>query len=92
MAYLTQTEKYQRFLELLKEYRRAAGVTQVVLAQRLGRPQSYVSKYEQGQRRLDVVELLAITEALGVKAEEIIKQLRGWEEATKPGKEVSDKR
>jgi len=45
------------------ETREAAGLTQVQLAARLSRPQSFVSKIESGERRIDVVELLEIVEA-----------------------------
>ena len=47
-------------------------MTQVELADLLGRPQSFVSKYERGERRLDVVEFLEIADALGIKAAHII--------------------
>ncbi len=50
-------------------------MTQIELAQKLSKPQSFVSKYELGERRLDVVEFLEVTEALGVKAEKVLKQL-----------------
>jgi transcriptional regulator with XRE-family HTH domain len=46
--------------------RRQANITQQELAARLGKPQSFVSEYERGQRRVDVVELLVISRALGV--------------------------
>jgi transcriptional regulator with XRE-family HTH domain len=46
--------------------RRRANVTQQELAGRLGKPQSFVSEYERGQRRIDVVELLVIARALDV--------------------------
>ncbi|MGN6369063.1 MAG: helix-turn-helix domain-containing protein [Phycisphaerae bacterium] len=45
--------------------RKGAGITQAELAKRLRLPQSFVSKYERGERRLDVVEFLAIAECLG---------------------------
>lgn len=48
---------YRRFLERLCEARRAAGMTQSDVAARLGKPQSYVSKCESGERRVDVIEL-----------------------------------
>jgi transcriptional regulator with XRE-family HTH domain len=51
----------------LAALRLRAGVTQVVLAKRLGKPQSFVSSYEGGQRRIDLLELLRIVEALGGK-------------------------
>ena len=48
---------YERFLRLLRAAREAAGLTQVQVARKLGRPQSYVSKCESGERRVDVIEL-----------------------------------
>lgn len=53
-----------RLQEMLIEARHAAGLTQVELAARLKRPQSFVSKYETGERRLDVVELIEVVEAM----------------------------
>jgi len=58
-------EAYQIFRELLTGLRRSKGVTQVALARLLGVPQSYVSKYELGERRIDIVETLDICRALG---------------------------
>lgn len=51
---------------MLTELRRDKGVTQEALAESLGMPQSYVSKYELGERRLDLVETLQICRALNV--------------------------
>ena len=48
------------------ELRKAAGLTQAELAQRLNRPQSFVSKYERGERRLDVIEFGEVATALSV--------------------------
>ena len=53
------------FCALMKETRRKAGLTQQELADRLDRPQSFVAKYERGERRIDVVEFLGVTQALG---------------------------
>ena len=52
-----------RLQKLLRQVREEAGLTQVELATRLGKPQSFVSKYESGERRLDLVELQEICEA-----------------------------
>jgi transcriptional regulator with XRE-family HTH domain len=60
---------------LLIEARKTAGLTQVGLAVRLARPQSYVSKYEGGERRIDVVEFLEVAEALGIDPGEFLKRL-----------------
>jgi len=49
---------------MLKELRREKGVTQEALAELLGMPQSYVSKYELGERRLDLIETFEICRAL----------------------------
>ena len=58
------------FRELLKETRIAKNLTQMDMAARLGLPQSYVSKYETGERRLDFVETALVCEALGISIEE----------------------
>ena len=50
---------------LLKELRSAKGLTQTEVAHQLGKPQSYVSKYEAGERQLDVIELISVCRALG---------------------------
>jgi transcriptional regulator with XRE-family HTH domain len=57
--------------ECLAAVRSRAGVTQRELASRLGKPQSFVSSYESGQRRIDVLELVAIVEALGADPREV---------------------
>jgi transcriptional regulator with XRE-family HTH domain len=51
------TDKYQRLIRRLQQARRDAGLTQAEVAEAVGRPQSFVSKCESGERRLDVVEL-----------------------------------
>lgn len=53
---------YQRFLARLREARRQAGLTQEEAARRLGKHQSFLSKCESGERRVDFVELLALAE------------------------------
>ncbi len=60
------TQQYRLLCELMMEARDGAGLTQTELAEKLDRPQSYVSKYENGERRLDVVEFLEVMRALGV--------------------------
>ena len=61
--------------DVLTRVRERAGVKQADLAARLGMPASYLSKIESGTRRLDVVELIQIAEAIGVNAEEIVRQV-----------------
>lgn len=67
---------YGRLREWLTEARQARGVTQTELAARLGRQQSFVSKYERGERRLDFVEFLEIADALQADACDLVTQLR----------------
>ena len=55
-----QDSAYQVFVDCLRSARREARITQVELASRLGTDQSYVSKYERAERRLDVIELRAL--------------------------------
>jgi transcriptional regulator with XRE-family HTH domain len=59
------SEPYSVFAALLVGARKVAGMRQIELAQKLNKPQSFVSKFECGERRLDVIEFLTITDALG---------------------------
>jgi transcriptional regulator with XRE-family HTH domain len=61
-----RNESYRKFRELLIEARQNANLTQAELSSRLKRPQSFVSKYERGERRLDVIEFGEVTQAIGV--------------------------
>ncbi len=61
------------FRELLRAYRERAGLTQSEVAAELGVPQSYVSKYETGERRLDFTETAAVCGVLGVSIVEFAK-------------------
>ncbi len=60
----THTRQYRVFLDWLIEARKDSGLTQQQVADKLGRPQSFVAKYENGERRLDVVEFLEIANLL----------------------------
>jgi transcriptional regulator with XRE-family HTH domain len=62
-------------IALLVAAREKAGLTQQQLADRLDRHQSFVAKYEGGERRVDVVEFLQITQALEVDAPRLIREL-----------------
>jgi transcriptional regulator with XRE-family HTH domain len=59
------TDKHDQFRLMLIEARKKAGLTQVQLAERLSRPQSFVSKVERGERRLDVIEFFDVAERVG---------------------------
>lgn len=69
------TADYQVLLELLVETRKAAGVRQVDLAETLGTTQSFVSKVETGDLRLDVVQLRTVCLALGVTLSAFVAEL-----------------
>ena len=69
--------RYQFLLTLLLEARNAVGMTQKELAAQLGRPQSFVSKTENGERRLDVIEFLDVCRALGVDSYGMLKRMEG---------------
>lgn len=56
---------YRAFVEHLTALRKEMGVTQAALAAKLGKPQSFVSKFERHERRLDPAEFRVIVEALG---------------------------
>ena len=71
------TAEYAAVLRLLKAAREQAGLTQVDLAERLGRTQSQVSKIERGDRRLDVIELRTILRHLAVSLPRFAEQLEG---------------
>lgn len=69
------SSKYQDFRRRLVRARKAAGLTQVEVARRLRRPQSFVSKVERGERRLDVVEFLEVAKAVGIDATTLLKDI-----------------
>lgn len=75
MAKSIYSRKYAQFLDLLIEARKNADLTQVEVAVRLGRPQSFVSKYENGERRLDVVEFLDIAKAIEFDPLKLVRKL-----------------
>ena len=62
----TFSEPYAEMLRTLVNARRAAGMHQTDLADQLGKPQSFVSKVERGERRLEVIELILVVRAIGV--------------------------
>ena len=63
------------FCNLMVKARTQAGLTQQALAKRLAKPQSFIAKYEGGERRLDVVEFLTVSRAIGADPIRIIRGL-----------------
>ena len=72
MPTLRNTERAQRLRLLLTEKRKHAGLTQAIVAGRLGKPQSFISKYESGERRVDVVKFLRLADVIGFDPLEIL--------------------
>jgi hypothetical protein len=72
-----EPEQYKAVGACLAAARRDANITQQELAARLGKPQSFVSEYERGQRRVDVVEFLVIVRALGADPLEVFAEIVG---------------
>lgn len=69
------TKRYRIFREELVKTRENAGLSQDQLAKRIGWDQTYVSKIERGVRRVDVIELIAVCEAIGIDAADFMKTL-----------------
>ncbi len=59
------SEEQKRLVALLADAREKAGLKQVDVAERIEEPQSFVAKYESGQRRIDVIEFIRICRAIG---------------------------
>ena len=69
------SDKQRKLCAMLVNSRKEAGLTQQALAENLKRPQSFVAKYEGGERRLDVIELQEIAQALKVDVSSFLKAL-----------------
>lgn len=68
------TADYKVLRTLLRKKREAAGLTQVDLARRIDETQSYVSKCERGERRLDLVQLRILCRAIGITLTDFVKE------------------
>lgn len=77
------TTEHKRLLALLRKIRLDAGLRQVDLAKRLRQPQSYVSKYESGERRLDLLELREVCRAVGIELGDFVRQFEKLEATRK---------
>jgi transcriptional regulator with XRE-family HTH domain len=66
--------KKRRLAALLREVRVEAHMTQGEVADKIGQTQSYVSKYESGEQRLDLIELEAVCAATGVSLTEFVRR------------------
>lgn len=68
-----RSDLYLRIIELLVQARKDAGITQVELGKRIGQRQTFVSKFELGERRLDVAEFVTVSRAIDADPHEIIR-------------------
>ena len=69
------SREYRLFLEQLRASREQAGITQIELAERLKETQSFVSKCERGERRLDIIEVRAFCRAIGIPLASFVQDL-----------------
>ena len=69
------SKEYRVFLDLFRKTRLRLRLSQEELAKKLGVTQSFISKCERGERRIDVIELLRICDAMEIRAEDFIKTL-----------------
>ncbi|MBL4646154.1 MAG: transcriptional regulator [Hyphomicrobiales bacterium] len=77
MAKTIHSTDHVKLRELLRYERKSRDLTQHDIAQRLQVYKSYVTKYETGERRIDVIEYLAIAKAIGCDPYELLRQLNG---------------
>ena len=70
------TKSYKSFIDLLVNERKNAGITQIALAKKLNKPQSFVSKYENADYRLDIIEAIMIADALSIDIIPIIQKVQ----------------
>ena len=75
MSGTLRSAKHKALLRFLVEKRKKAGLRQVDVGKRLGRYQSYITNIETGQRRIDVVELVELADAIGFDPREAIKRI-----------------
>jgi transcriptional regulator with XRE-family HTH domain len=66
------SEDYRKLIAALKKARLAAGLSQTELSKKLGRSQSYISKVEQGQIRLDVIQLKQLADVLNLDYKKLL--------------------
>lgn len=70
------SDEYQRVINALKKARKEKGITQAQLAEALGKPQSFIAKVENGERRLDVVEFVHLARLVDADVAEILEKLK----------------
>jgi transcriptional regulator with XRE-family HTH domain len=86
-----KSPEYERLIALLVAVRKKAEIRQQALAKRLRKPQSFVAKYEGGERRIDVVEFIAIARALEGDPVKLFREFVAGESQGKSGRRGSAK-
>ncbi|MGP3591589.1 helix-turn-helix domain-containing protein [Vagococcus sp. WN89Y] len=69
------SEQYQLLIKKLRQARRDQGLTQAAVAERLGKPQSFIAKVENGERKLDVIEFIHLAQLLSLDPAGVIKSM-----------------
>lgn len=82
-----RSPEHLRLIALLIAAREKAGLTQQQLADRLDRPQSFVAKYEGGERRLDLVEFIAIARSLDLDPARAVREIEATYEKNRSAEE-----
>jgi transcriptional regulator with XRE-family HTH domain len=82
------THEYDIFRRCMIVARKEAQLTQDSLAKSLNKPQSFVAKYENGERRLDVIEFLLVSRAIGIDPCNIIKKIEQQISQPSSGQEI----
>ncbi len=72
MSKSVYSDDYKKLIERLKQARLDAGLSQQVVAGKLGKPQSYVSKVESGERRVDIIEVKALAKVYKKSLEDFV--------------------
>ena len=72
MSKSVYSDDYKKLIERIKQARLDAGLSQQVVAGKLGKPQSYVSKVESGERRVDIIEVKALAKVYKKSLEDFV--------------------
>ena len=83
--------EYKRLIAMLVAVRKKSGIRQQALAEKLGKPQSFVAKYEDNQRRIDLVEFVTITRALDADPVGLFREFIATEPRAKPKRKTPAK-
>lgn len=86
-----KSSEYGRLIDLLVAVRKKRGIRQQKLAESLSRPQSFIAKYENGERRIDLIEFITISRALEIDPLRLFKDFLEGEKARPKSRNVAKK-